>query len=109
MDESVGSVTRVDFQKKPEAASENVEVASLAEDTPEEPKETVMAKDFNLDVDSPHKVADVLRRAAQKYYDMASEMAAKSLDAKLARLWSDLGKALDAAADQAEQLAARYF
>jgi hypothetical protein len=59
-------------------------------------------RDLNLDVDSPEKVARVLRRAAEAYYESAGELDAAWQDPGAGRPWDKLAKILDRAADSAE-------
>ena len=62
-----------------------------------------MAK-MDLDVDSPEKVAVVLRRAADAYYESASELESAWQDRGAGKPWTKLARILERAADQAEKV-----
>ena len=59
---------------------------------------------FDLDVDSPGKVGDVLRHVAQAYRESASELQSAWQDRTL-RVWDKLADVLDRAANQCDRLA----
>lgn len=59
-----------------------------------------MSKRTDLDVDAPWDVADVLREAAQDYYETAGEVASQWGEAAPGRVWNDIAKILDSAADR---------
>ena len=48
-------------------------------------------KSLDLDVDAPERVANVLRNAAQAYYESHSELSAAWQDRKAGRVWFKLG------------------
>jgi len=62
-----------------------------------------MAK-MDLDVDSPEKVAAVLRRAAEAYSESASELESQWQDPGAGKPWAKLARILERAADQAEKV-----
>ena len=53
---------------------------------------------LNLDVNSPDKVADVLRDAAQRYYDTSSELESSWQDKSAGAPWIKIARILDRAA-----------
>lgn len=58
--------------------------------------------DLDLDVDTPEKVANVLRRAADKFRESESELQSAWQDKFAGRVWRDIAKALDSAAIKVE-------
>lgn len=58
---------------------------------------------FDLDVDSPDKVPGVLRRAAQAYYESATELDSSWQESGPGRPWIAIAKKLDAVADELEK------
>lgn len=63
-----------------------------------------MASDLDLDVDSPENVPDVLREAAQSYYESAGELASSWQDRQAGSVWNKIAKILERAADQIEKV-----
>lgn len=57
----------------------------------------------DLDVDSPDKVAPILRHLADSYRESASELATAWQDKNAGKVWDRLARILDRAADQAEK------
>ncbi len=45
-----------------------------------------MPEDLNLDVDSPEKVSDILRNAAQEYYEGESKLGAAWQDRQAGKI-----------------------
>jgi len=62
-----------------------------------------MAKNLDLDVDSPDKVARILRAAAQEYSESASELEASWQDPGVGKPWDAIGEILESAADKIDQ------
>ena len=60
-------------------------------------------KDFDLDVDSPDEVANVLRDAADAYHESASELDASWQDKSAGRPWTIIARILEKAADQIDK------
>jgi len=60
--------------------------------------------DLDLDVDSPDKVAPVLRRAAEAFYEAHGELSAAWQDEHAGREWSKIAGILEQAADKIERL-----
>ena len=58
--------------------------------------------DLDLDVDAPEKVANVLRRAADKYWESESELQSMWQDPRAGRIWREFAKILERAADQCD-------
>jgi len=55
---------------------------------------------LNLDVDTPEKVAPVLRRAAEAFFDAAGELESAWQDPHAGRPWQRIAKILDACAEK---------
>ncbi len=62
---------------------------------------------FDLDAASPSQVPQVLRDAAQKYREDASDLQDCWQDASAGRIWLALAKALDRAADDTDRVLQR--
>jgi hypothetical protein len=62
-----------------------------------------MDDDMNLDVDAPDEVSDVLRTAADKYYESAGELESSWQDKGAGRPWEIIAKILEHAADQIDK------
>lgn len=63
-----------------------------------------MAKSkLSLDVDSPDKVANILREAAQSYYDSAGDIEAGWQEKAPARPWLHIAAILEQAADEIDE------
>jgi len=60
--------------------------------------------DLDLDVDAPDKVSDILRDAAEDYYESASELGSAWTDRSAGRVWTRIAKILEAAADKIDKL-----
>lgn len=58
---------------------------------------------LNLNVNSPDKVADVLRDAAQQYYETASELESSWQDKNAGAPWVKIARILDRAAHSIEK------
>jgi len=61
-------------------------------------------KNLDLDVDAPERVADVLKRAAQAYYESHSELSAAWQDRHAGRVWSKLGAEFEKFAARVEKI-----
>lgn len=64
---------------------------------------------IDLDVDTPEKVSHVLRHAAQAYFEAEGELQSAWSDPGAGRVWRELGKILDRAADAADKAVARWL
>lgn len=62
-------------------------------------------KNLDLNVDSPDKVARVLRNAASDYNDAASELESAWQDRSAGAPWSKIARILERAADQIARIA----
>lgn len=62
-------------------------------------------KSLDLDVDTPEKVAPVLRAAAQAYYEAAGELESAWQSRSAGAPWNKLGRILERAADQCDKVA----
>ena len=58
---------------------------------------------LSLDVDAPDRVAPVLRRAAQAFYESAGELEADWQSASAGRPWEIIAAELDRTADRLEK------
>ena len=63
-----------------------------------------MPKSLDLDVDTPDKVADILRQAAQEYYEAEGELSASWQDPGAGFIWAKIAKILEAAATKIDKL-----
>jgi hypothetical protein len=54
----------------------------------------------DLDVDAPWRVEDVLREAAQDYYESAGEVSAQWGEDAAGKVWADIADILESAADR---------
>jgi acyl-CoA reductase-like NAD-dependent aldehyde dehydrogenase len=54
--------------------------------------------DLDLDVDTPEKVAEVLRRAAQRFNESASELESAWQDRNAGKVWVKFAEILERAA-----------
>jgi len=61
------------------------------------------------DAASPELVSGMLREAAQQYVDDAYRLQSDWGDANAGRVWIEIARALDAAADRADKACAKYF
>lgn len=59
---------------------------------------------IDLDVDAPDKVADVLRRAAEMYYESATELEAAWQDKNAGRPWTKIAQILERAAKNIDKV-----
>jgi hypothetical protein len=59
---------------------------------------------LDLDVDAPDKVADVLRRAAEAFYDSASELESAWQDRAAGRPWMKIAAILERAAASVDRV-----
>lgn len=66
-------------------------------------------KQTDLDVDAPEKVPDVLRDAAQDYYESAAELPAYHGDPGAGRIWSKIARILERAAESVEKEIAKGY
>jgi len=60
--------------------------------------------DLDLDVDAPDKVAPVLRRAAERFYESASELEAAWQDKNAGRPWVKIARILERAAKSIDKV-----
>ncbi len=60
-------------------------------------------RDLDLDVDAPDNVSQVLRDAAEAYYESASELESAWQDKGAGRPWTVIAKILERAADQIDK------
>jgi acyl-CoA reductase-like NAD-dependent aldehyde dehydrogenase len=67
-----------------------------------------MSRDLNLDVDTPEKVAAVLRDAAEVFRDSAEELASAWQDRHAGRVWREIAKVLERAAVSCDKAVDRY-
>lgn len=59
-----------------------------------------MAERTDLDVDAPWEVEDVLREAAQDYYESAGDVSAQWGEEAAGKVWGDIADILEAAANK---------
>lgn len=64
---------------------------------------------FNLDVSSPDQLSDVLRRAADAYLESAADLQADWQDGNAGRVWIELARVLNRAADAADKAVSKHF
>jgi hypothetical protein len=64
-----------------------------------------MTRDLDLDVDHPDKVAAVLRRAADVYYDAAGELSSAWQDPEAGKPWYAIARILERAANSVDSVA----
>lgn len=63
-----------------------------------------MARDTDLDVDAPDKVAGILKNAADDYYEASSDLESAWQDPQAARIWAKIARVLETAADRIDKL-----
>ena len=63
---------------------------------------------LDLDVDTPDKVADVLRRAAERFHESAVELSSAWQDPNAGRVWTHLARILESAADKADKAVEKH-
>jgi hypothetical protein len=63
---------------------------------------------LDLDVDTPEKVAQVLRAAAERFYESEGELQSAWQDRNAGRVWREFAKILERAADQCERAVSKY-
>lgn len=66
-------------------------------------------KSTDLDVDTPEKVPNVLRDAAQDYYESAAELPTFHSDPGAGRIWNKIARILERAADSIEKEIAKGY
>lgn len=59
---------------------------------------------LNLDVDTPDKIAPILRLAAETYYELASEFVSTWRDQRAGAVWNHIAKILEHAADSIDRV-----
>ena len=64
---------------------------------------------FDLDVHSPHLVPAVLRKAADAYRAATLDLQSTWQDESAGRVWTELAKILDRAADSADKAVTKFF
>lgn len=62
-----------------------------------------MPKSLDLDVESPDQVASILRDAAEKFYESASELASAWTDRNAGKCWEHIARKLEQCADRIEK------
>lgn len=62
-----------------------------------------MARSYELDVDVPEKLPEVLRHAAELYYESEAELQASWGDPQAGRVWREFAKILERAADSCDK------
>lgn len=67
-----------------------------------------MKPNLDLNVDAPDKVALVLRAAAQAFAESEVELQAAWGEPSAGRVWRELAKIMDRAADSAERACAKW-
>ncbi len=66
-------------------------------------------KDLHLDVDTPEKVPEILREAAQRYRESTIELQGAWQDSKAGIIWDKIATSLEAEASKIEKLISRYY
>jgi len=66
-------------------------------------------KNLDLNVMSPDQVSRVLRNAADAFNQSASDLASTWQDDGAGRVWTELAKILESAADRADRAYAKHF
>ncbi len=64
---------------------------------------------MNLNVMSPDQVSSVLRDAADAFNASASDLASTWQDDNAGRVWHELAKILESAADRADRACTKHF
>lgn len=67
-----------------------------------------MDNKLNLDVPAPEMVAQVLRAAAQSYWESQSELQSAWQDKSAGQPWGRIARILERAADKCEQVAGSH-
>lgn len=62
-----------------------------------------MPGDLDLDVDAPDQVADVLRAAAQEYFEAEEELSSAWQDPQAGKVWTKIARILERAANQVDR------
>ena len=68
-----------------------------------------MNRNTDLDVSCPEQVSKVLRAVAQQYRESTGELQSAWQDDQAGRVWSEIAKILDRAADSADKACAKFF
>jgi len=63
----------------------------------------VSVKNLDLDVDAPEKVPNVLRAAAEQFYEAEGELSAAWGDPQAGKIWTDFARILERAADSMDK------
>jgi hypothetical protein len=66
-------------------------------------------KAFDLNVANPEALARVLREAAQAFNESRGELQAAWQDDSAGRVWAELARVLERAADQSDKACKKYF
>jgi acyl-CoA reductase-like NAD-dependent aldehyde dehydrogenase len=66
-------------------------------------------KNLDLNVMSPDQVSRILRNAADAFNESASDLASTWQDDGAGRVWLELAKILESAADRADRACAKHF
>jgi hypothetical protein len=64
----------------------------------------IMPKNLDLDVDSPEKVSDILRNAAEEYYESEGELSSVWQDKQAGKVWTKIARILERAADSIDKI-----
>lgn len=62
---------------------------------------------INLDTDAPDKVAPILREAASRFDESCADLAANWGDPAAGRVWGDIARILERAADSVDKALVR--
>lgn len=68
-----------------------------------------MVKEYNLDVDAPEKVPEVLHRVADAYRDSQSTLQSDWQDKNAGKIWGKIATILEKAADQINKEIAKGY
>jgi hypothetical protein len=66
-------------------------------------------KNLDLDVDTPEKVAGVLRDAADAYYQAESELSSAWDDPNAGKVWTKIARILERAAVSIDKATRNYY
>jgi len=66
-------------------------------------------KDLHLDVDTPKKIPEILREAAQQYRESTIELQGAWQDSKAGIIWEKIAASLEAEASKIEKLISLYY
>lgn len=63
-----------------------------------------MPKQLDLDVDRPEDIPQVLRNAAEEFYEAESELKSAWQDPQAGKVWTKIAKILERAASQIDKI-----